>query len=762
MDNKNKLSQSEKRPGSYAPDSSGEIYYQAFHKNPVIIGISRISDGCYLEANESFTTILGYSREEIIGHTSFELNIWHDSGERKQFLAELAENKRVLGKEVKMRSKDGRILVFRASVDRIEIENQPCLLVLLEDITERKLTEEALRVSEEKHRLLLENANEAIVVVQNGAIRYANAKAAELTGYFRQEMLGLHFSTFIYPDDLETVSRNYNLRLKGEIPVPEYEFRVRRKDGSVGWVEANGALISWEGSPATLNLLNVITERKIAEEKLKHSEELFRLMAENAKDLVFRISIRPEVKLEYISPSVLEFTGYTVEEHYRDYTILFNLRHSGERMSNNDKDIVEQASHGREMLWTRKDGSLIWVEERVQPVFGSSGQITGMEGIIRDITERKQAEAALADEATRRRILVDQSKDGIVVLDESGAVFESNRCFAEMLGYSQQEIMQLHVWDWEYQFDRSSLLQMLTSVDEKGSHFETTHRRKDGSYINVEISGNGAVCSGHKLIFCVCRDITERKRMEQTVIGLYEKEKKQREELQEEARARGLFIDVLAHELRTPLTPILASTTMLSDLLATSENGLQQRLAANVQNSAQTLAGRLEELLEMARYSRGTFKLKKKSTDISRFVEEVAARFKPTLEAGKQQLRLIVPERLPQIELDRSCIEQVLINLLSNATKFAPDKDITLEIKLDKNGLVFSVIDTGVGISAEEQNRIFQPYHRVEQDRQKFPGIGLGLAVCKQIIEAHGGRIWVKSERDQGSTFSFSLPVNPS
>jgi PAS domain S-box-containing protein len=113
--------------------------------------------------------------------------------------------------------------------------------------------------------------------------------------------------------------------------------------------------------------------------------------------------------------------------------------------------------------------------------------------------------------------LVDQSRDGIVVLDQSGKVYEANQRFAEMLGYTPEEVRELHVWDWEYLRPRERVLEMIRMVDEAGDHFETQHRRKDGSIYNVEISTNGAVFAGQKLIFCVCRDITERKRMEEAL-----------------------------------------------------------------------------------------------------------------------------------------------------------------------------------------------------------------------------------------------------
>ncbi len=133
------------------------------------------------------------------------------------------------------------------------------------------------------------------------------------------------------------------------------------------------------------------------------------------------------------------------------------------------------------------------------------------------LQELKEKDAALADEAVRRRILIEQSSDGIVVLDQDGRVYEANQRFADMLGYSLEEARQLSVWDWEFLYPREQVVEMIRTVDESGDHFETKHRRKDGSIYDVEISTNGAEFAGQKLIFCVCRDITERKKADEAL-----------------------------------------------------------------------------------------------------------------------------------------------------------------------------------------------------------------------------------------------------
>ena len=180
-----------------------------------------------------------------------------------------------------------------------------------------------------------------------------------------------------------------------------------------------------------------------------------------------------------------------------------------------EKAFRDGKSHTAERRMVLPSGEVTFWEITANPIRDAKGNIVSCLEIGRNITERKQAEEALADEATRRRILVDQSRDGIVVLDEKGKVYETNKRFAEMLGYTPEEVRELYVWDWEFLFPREQVKEMIRTVDEAGDHFETRHRRKDGTVYDVEISTNGAVIAGQKLIFCVCRDITERKQAEE-------------------------------------------------------------------------------------------------------------------------------------------------------------------------------------------------------------------------------------------------------
>ncbi|MCL0102970.1 HAMP domain-containing histidine kinase, partial [Dehalococcoidia bacterium] len=254
-----------------------------------------------------------------------------------------------------------------------------------------------------------------------------------------------------------------------------------------------------------------------------------------------------------------------------------------------------------------------------------------------------------------------------------------------------------------------------------------------------------------------------RKILEQELKELYATEQRERRELEEEARARGQFINVLAHEMRTPLTPVMICAGMLRDALSSNPESTHFRLTNNILTSAQVMVSRLDDLLDLARFSSGTFTLERQELDTRDFLKKVAAEFQPVAEDKDQRLVLELPETLPGIEADPSRLGQVLMNLLSNASKFSPEeRTITLRAMIEGTELVVAIEDQGIGISSEEQARLFEPYHRIEQDRQALPGLGLGLVISKQIVEAHGGRLWLTSELGQGSTFCFSLPVTES
>jgi len=397
--------------------------------------------------------------------------------------------------------------------------------------------------------------------------------------------------------------------------------------------------------------------------------------------------------------------------------------------------------------------------------------------------ELQAKEQALADEATRRRILIDQSRDGIVVLSEDGKVYEANRSFAEMLGYSSEEARQLNVFDWEYLFPREQVLEMIRTVDEAGDHFETRHRRKDGSTYNVEISTNAATFAGQKLIFCVCRDITERKTMEKQIQEKNEELDAQNEELKatdEELRASnselqtahdklletqeqlirseklaaiGQLASGVGHELRNPLGAIknagfyIRRRVTNTDIPSTEPRVIEfLDIIDEEVNSANKV---ITDLLGFSRVAKPTVA----PANIAGIIED-ALRYTQVPEAVK--LSKDINNNLPMVMVDGEQIKQVFLNITLNALQAMGEKGGRLDIRAADKGKFVEVefIDTGGGIPDEIKKKIFDPLFTT-----KAKGVGLGLSVCKTIIERHEGDIKVKSQAGKGTTFTISLPT---
>ena len=262
---------------------------------------------------------------------------------------------------------------------------------------------------------------------------------------------------------------------------------------------------------------------------------------------------------------------------------------------------------------------------------------------------------------------------------------------------------------------------------------------------------------GRRAVLAHSMDITEREQAEEKLQELYEQEKKLRQELEAGVRRRIEFTRALVHELKTPLTPVLSSSELLLSELR-EEPWLS--IANNIHNGASNLSKRIDELLDLAKVEIGTLRVNPKPVDPLPLLRGIADGMAAMVSNNGQSLILTVASSLPLVWADEERLRQVVLNLLINASKFTPEGGtITLKATGKGSVLVVEVQDTGHGIPEEEQPRLFQPYQRQISDREHLSGLGLGLALCKYLVELHGGQIWVESQVGKGSTFGFSIPL---
>lgn len=347
---------------------------------------------------------------------------------------------------------------------------------------------------------------------------------------------------------------------------------------------------------------------------------------------------------------------------------------------------------------------------------------------------------------------------GLYVVQDRKFVF-ANKQFQKLLGFKSKKLMGTYSLDHVHPEDREMVREAAVRMLKGELTLPYKYRAisKDGQIrwvregvVSVQYQGRRASL-GHSV------DITDGVIADERRRELYENEKRLRKELEEEANKRIEYTRALVHELKTPLTPILFSSELLVQELHEEP---WMSIARNINRGATNLNKRINELLDLAKVEIGILELNPNLVDTSRLLRYLADYVVSLLDKNNQHLVGNIPDELPQVWADEDRLQQIILNLLVNASKFTPEGGtITLSAQVEGDSLVVKVKDNGVGIPKKEQKKIFEPYHRHSNDRERLSGLGLGLSLCKKLIELHGGRIWVKSLAGKGSTFAFSIPL---
>ena len=382
----------------------------------------------------------------------------------------------------------------------------------------------------------------------------------------------------------------------------------------------------------------------------------------------------------------------------------------------------------------------------------------------------EQSETELRESEEHYRLLAEHATDVIYVMDANLKFTYVSPSVTRLTDHSVEEALSLspnrvltpasfnHARDI---FSEEAARESEATKDLTRSRtLELEVKRKDASTVWVEATMTALRDSTDKVIgiLGVARDITERKKAEAKLQELYTAEKELREDLEAEINKRVEFTRALVHELKTPITPVLASSELMLEEI--KKSGPLRELAQNINQGAYNLNQRIDELLDLARGEVGMLRLNPESVDSGQLLRSIVDSVRPLAQKNGHLLNAELPSSLPVIQADKDRLRQVMLNLLNNAFKFTPaGGSITVRARKKEAYLMVEVEDTGRGISKEEQKRLFEPYQQLAEERTRLSGLGLGLSLSKKLVELHGGQIWVQSERGQGSTFSFSIPL---
>jgi len=758
-----------------APRQSEERFAKAFYSSPNPISISTLKEGRYVDVNDSFLRTTGYQREEIVGRTAVELGLWVRPEERDRLIRMVQEKGRVSNLELDFRMKSGQIRTGLVSPESIDLGGEPCLLTTISDITERKRAEDALRESEAKYAAVAEQAADGIVVVQDGLIKFANNGHAQITGYSLEELVGMPFLNTLDSSNRNLADQRYAMRIAGRPPSVAFETRILCKDGTVKEAEARSTTIQYQGRPAVLSIVRDVSERKQAEEALQESEAWFRGIYEDSPIAIELFD--PDGHLIGVNKAGLNMFGQRddtklkwfklLEDPYLPEDVKQKVR-AGQVARYERRWDFEEVK--RLKLYETTRSGVAHLDVMVSPLGVSEGEpLRGYVVRIQDITERRRAEEALRESEEKYRLLAENATDMIYAMDTNMKVTYVSPSITRLLGFSVEEGMARGLTESltpaSLEVASKAWQNVLRVGKERPGGFrdrgvaELEMYRKDGSTVWVESLVTVMQDSGGRPvgILGVTRDISEWKRAGEELRDAYERETKLRSELEEEMKRRVEFTRAMVHELKTPLTSVIASSELLALELP---EGPLLRMVSNISRSADNLNKRIDELFDVARGELGILRLSLTSVDPLRVLRELADDMGPVALRQHQSLVLGLPPALLPVWADEKRLRQVVLNLLGNACKFTDEGGrITLKAREKGDRLIVEVKDTGPGLSEAEQQRLFTAYYRGEGDRERFSGLGLGLALCKTLVELHKGQIWVRSQPGKGSTFGFSVPL---
>ena len=879
-------------------------------------------NGNFIYMSPQYYDVTGFRPEEVIGTPCFDYVHPDDFQNVTDAFKNAIQNKQIATLEFRTRHKNEGYVRVSVRSTLVNTEGESKLTAILRDITEREKAEQKLKESEEKFRNIAEQSLMGIAILQDNKLNYINKKYAELGGYELEELRDWtlrDYLNFIHPDDQLIVAEQARKKQKGDGDViSTYQFKAIKKSGEIIWLEIFSSTITYDGKPADLITAIDITEKKLAEQNIKESEEKYRLISENANDLISIIN--ENFEYEYVNEETYyTITGFNKEELIGN--IPFALAHpddkeqaiesikkgfkTGEGMAslrfknktgsylwlevkgktfidkNNEKKMLvigrditkrkeaelqiyefnklleriieERTKELREsekrlkkkteeqallldnietQIWYLKDvntygavnrayANYIGVDEKNienktvsdfrdkevaelcilgnSEVFTNKKQYRNEEWVrsaegenryfsiiktpklnenenvdyvvctAEDITERKLIEDKLRESENRFRTIAEQSLLGIVIIQD-GKIMYANKALSAINGYSVEEMREWGMHEFQKTFhaeDLSYLMDRVRSREEnRGPEIVQIPARivtKKGRLKWLEVYSKNLVYRGKPAIFATMVDISDKKKAEESLKESEMILREQNLELMKLDKLKDDFITIAAHELKTPLISIIG----YMDLILTRNEIFDPEMKddlARVLSNANRLQNYINQLMDVMKIDAKEISLEMKDTNIYNVVKDCISELIFQVDRKNLKIDNSIDEELI-LNVDSFRISQVFSNLLSNAVKFSNQNEkIEISVLRGDYYFLFKIKDNGVGLDKKEVNRLFKKFVMINQNTENFNaaerGSGLGLYITKGIVEAHGGKIWVVSDgTEKGAEVNFTLPL---
>jgi len=637
------------------------------------------------------------------------------------------------------------------------------IVIFTEDVTGRKLAEEALRESELRFRTMVSaSPNLTFESDADGSNTFASDQWRLYTGMTAEETAGSGFARAFHPDDAEAATARWFAAVRSGT-LFESRHRIRAADGSYRWFlaraqpgrDAEGRVVRWAGSLVDIDDLIRI------EDALRESESRFRKLAESLPQLVW--TCRADGTCDYVSPQFVAYTGIPETEQLGfDWMRQIHPDDREPLFAAWNRTVANGEPFDVEYRIRRNDGVYRWFKTRAVALRDSDGEVVKWFGSNTDIDDQKQAERSLLESRERLNGVVSSAMDAIITVDEEQRVVLFNEAAERMFGCPAAEALGRPFDRFIPERFRGAHTELVRRSGETGGAGRAMRSlialRADGAEFPIEAAISKVEVGGRKLYTFIQRDITERKQAEA------EREQLAREQVARAAaeaanRSKDEFLAMVSHELRSPLNAILGYTRMLRSGPADRE--AINNVAAVVERSAKAQLQIIEDLLDSARIITGKLRIEPGPVDLVPALEAALDTVRSAAEAKGVTLVANFGPLPEQVLGDSTRLQQVVWNLLSNAVKFTPEGGrVELRMEGAADNVRITVSDTGKGVDPEFLPFVFDRFRQADTSgARRYGGLGLGLSLVKYLVELHGGTITAESGgRGRGATFTVTLP----
>jgi PAS domain S-box-containing protein len=627
------------------------------------------------------------------------------------------------------------------------------------DVDDRKRAEEKLRESEYEARLTLDSIPGMVALASpSGNIDMVSRQALEFFGRTIEEIREWGTNDTVHPEDLPGVTETFPRAIAAGSPF-EFSMRFRRWDGVYRWFQERGfPLRDRNGDITRWYLLTTdIDDQKRAEEALRESEHESRLIVDSIPGLIAVLDTSGEI--ERVNQPILDYLGKSLEE-CRQWAVDDTI-HPDDRpayLKAFERSFAAGDPFEYEAVRTRRfDGVYRWFNMRGLPLRDRQGGIVRWYFLLTEVDDRKRAEDELRRSEARHRVVVETASDAVVSIDEGGAIILANPATKRIFGYSPEELIGkpltvLMPGAMGKRHEAGLKLYLETGARQLNwQGTEMAAMRANGEEFPAEVSFGEMTVDQRKVFTGFIRDISEKKRAQQELHDI-------QAELARMMRVMtmGQLTASIAHEVNQPLSGIVTNASTCLRMLKSDPPNIDGALETAQRtirdgNRASEVVTRLRTLFSKKQMDVEPF-------DLNEATREVIALLSGELERNRVILKQEFSDRLPPVNGDRVQLQQVILNLVRNASDAMSSiedrpRKMVLRTELEGEHVGLSVQDSGVGFTPEVADRMFESFYTTKPD-----GMGVGLSVSRSIIEANHGRLWATANDGPGATFAFSIP----